>query len=261
MDLSPRMREVLGTALQAGEIAQGPRQTLNALRRRNLLDADGSLTPEGKRAALTGQPLAVQCEHLGFPLNTVEVDSVAQPERTALAHFRSQGWQGSASEGGAVFIVLKSALLPKLVELNTFGSLEDACRRYLEAQLKILAGHEHELVDALRSVGEPNLTEHFQELFSYSYMRERHPDLSTDLIRRVFNSLTCDQWASTLRTVIDDPYRYRKGWPDLTLVRDHSLRLVEVKTTDRLTMSQLTTIPTFAKIMGDRFSVVQLESV
>ncbi|EGA7539754.1 VRR-NUC domain-containing protein [Salmonella enterica] len=36
-----------------------------------------------------------------------------------------------------------------------------------------------------------------------------------------------------------NPYQYRSGWPDLTLIRDKSIKFVEVKTTDNLHKSQL----------------------
>jgi len=55
-----------------------------------------------------------------------------------------------------------------------------------------------------------------------------------------------------------DSYRYRSGWPDLTIGDKKQIELVEVKTTDKLHGSQLYTIPMLMSILPCNISVVRI---
>ncbi|WP_312779311.1 hypothetical protein, partial [Escherichia coli] len=57
-----------------------------------------------------------------------------------------------------------------------------------------------------------------------------------------------------------DPYQYRSGWPDLTLVYENCIEFVEVKTTDNLHKTQLTTIPMILQILPGTVSVCRLNN-
>ncbi|WP_220271711.1 hypothetical protein, partial [Shewanella morhuae] len=54
-----------------------------------------------------------------------------------LKHYEKLGYIGSFIEGYTLLTVLKALMLNKLATLNTFNDRNDACTRYLEAQLTI----------------------------------------------------------------------------------------------------------------------------
>ncbi|WP_371264495.1 VRR-NUC domain-containing protein, partial [Salmonella enterica] len=56
-------------------------------------------------------------------------------------------------------------------------------------------------------------------------------------------------------------YQYRSGWPDLTLIRDKSIKFVEVKTTDNLHKSQLTTIPVILDVLPNTIVVCRVKRI
>jgi len=57
---------------------------------------------------------------------------------------------------------------------------------------------------------------------------------------------------------MEDPYTYRSGWPDLTMVRDGSLLWAEIKTSDRLHMSQIVTLSRMKDLLPGLIQIVQL---
>ena len=56
-----------------------------------------------------------------------------------------------------------------------------------------------------------------------------------------------------------DPYRFRSGWPDLTLVNGEYIEFVEVKTTDKLHYSQIDTISFMKDLTPYKFKVVRIK--
>jgi hypothetical protein len=55
-----------------------------------------------------------------------------------------------------------------------------------------------------------------------------------------------------------DPYAYAKGWPYLTLVEVGEVRFIEVKTTDRLHISQIITIGKMKRAAGLGITVARV---
>ena len=85
-----------------------------------------------KRASLKNQ-----CGELNLPLEEIQLDYEGRPEPALLKHYESLGYIGSFIEGYTFLTVLKALMLDKLADLNTFNDRNDACTRYLEAQLTI----------------------------------------------------------------------------------------------------------------------------
>ena len=50
---------------------------------------------------------------------------------------------------------------------------------------------------------------------------------------------------------MENPYGHRNGWPDLTLIRESSVKLVEIKTRDRLHFSQIRTFPRLRAVIPE----------
>jgi len=93
--------------------------------------------------------LEKQCEELSLPLEEIQLSYEGQPEPALLKYYESLGYVGSYIEGYTFLTVLKALMLDKLVELNTFNDRNDACTRYLEAQLTI---HKDKLNEIINSI-------------------------------------------------------------------------------------------------------------
>ena len=78
---------------------------------------------------------------------------------------------------------------------------------------------------------------------------ETYPGLSAPMIQRIYQTLGKDRLTKILEMLIQDPYLYTGGWPDLTLFNTERLFFSEVKTKDGLTARQVETIPKIKKIL------------
>lgn len=205
-------------------------------------------------------PLAKQCEEMGITFQDIGgLNFEGSPEKAALEHFSEQGWHGSYCEGGAILILIRAAALDALDELNTFKSREDACRRFTEAQLEIQRDNIERICDAVRAVEPERVRKNFREIHLIHSNREHNPGLNEDFIGNLFSAIGADDLANITKAIGDDPYKYRNGWPDLTLVDSLGrMRWVEVKTTDKLHRSQIETLIHMMPRMPGSVEVVRL---
>ena len=93
--------------------------------------------------------LKKQCEELNLELHILELNYKSKPEEAVLNHFKLQGYVGTTNEGFMLQNTLKALMLDELTKLNTFNSRNDACTRFLEAQLTI---HEHSINTIIESI-------------------------------------------------------------------------------------------------------------
>jgi hypothetical protein len=96
------------------------------------------------------------------------------------------------------------------------------------------------------------LTRHFRSVGLY-------PKVQAAFVRDLFASLGPLRWTEVADAMFDEPYEYRKGWPDLTVIDAGRPRFVEVKARDRLHASQIITICRMKPVLGDVFEVMQIK--
>lgn len=248
------LRSLLGTETSA--IRRG---TLNALRSRGYVDSNSELTAEGWRQAVATSELAVQCEQLNIPIQGVSgLDYQDHPELAAWRYFEQQGYAGTYCEGGAVLVLIRAASLDVLEQLNPFGSREDACHRFTEAQLTIHENHTAEIAAAVESATVDSVVKGFREIYKPLFIQEAYPGLNDENIVALFETIGAKQLRILTEAIAENPYQYRAGWPDLTLTDGSCGLWIEVKTTDKLHVSQITTIQRMRKLMPGELRVVQL---
>jgi len=243
--------------------------TRQALERRGLISSAGRVTDKGKKLGIASMPLDEQCLELGLPLRKVEVESFHAPERQALDLAKKEGWIGTFYEGTTILILLKAVLFPTLVcmlrrQLPHWSEAEIeslAARGYFEGFLKGLASSEARmLAEGVFCATEETIKLGLDRCKSASLdLAIAHPDLTHELILGLYKALGANTLCELVRVIQVDPYKYRKGWPDLTLIRDGVVAFAEVKTLDRLHESQIETIPYVSSVLGkSRFSVWRL---
>ena len=188
----------------------------------------------------------------------MKLDYQGKPEPALLKHFENMGYVGSHIEGYTFQTVLKALMLDKLAELNTFNSRDDACTRYLEAQLTILKEKVTELISSIRKTSRSKFLKNVKEILKQPFIQREYPGLTEKCCIAIFDAVDTEVFIRVANKFAEEPYTYRAGWPDLTLVKGKEVQFIEVKTTDKLHSSQLTTIPVLMQILPYKFSVYRV---
>lgn len=234
------------------------KSTRKALQDRKLLGSDERLTDFGKRYAILRMPLAKQCSEISLEYKIVKLAYEGRPEAALLAHYKSLGYIGISSEGIGMLTILKALMLDKLVQYNVFSDRNDACTRYLEAQLTILSEKSEEIISSISSISKDRFISNFQEIISKPFITYEHPELTVEFAILMYDALKENTYISIARKIAEAPYTYRNGWPDLTLIKANEIFFVEVKTNDKLHESQLITIPVMSSIIPFVFCVCRV---
>lgn len=216
--------------------------------------------------------LSEQCMQVGWSLTEVIAQKhdkrlwsmdggpAAGPEEVVAQMFRSSGGSVSFCEGGSFLLLMKAAALETLSARNTFDDRLDAINRYLEAQMTILAEHTAEIVETVRTISADALARNVSELFKSTILTSFYPRVKEAFMLDLFDQLGRDKLADALLAFSAAPYYLRAGWPDLTVIQNGKLKLVEVKTSDTLLDSQLRFATGIATPMGFDCGVVRLKA-
>lgn len=168
------------------------------------------------------------------------------PEEVVGQTYTSSGASVSFCEGGSALLLMKAAALETLARLNTFNDRADAVTRYLEAQMTILAEHTAEIIDTVRTITPDALVRNVNELIENPTLKSFFPRVNKRFMLELYEQLGNDKIADILLAFSAAPYDYRAGWPDLIVIKNGAMKLIEVKTSDKLLDSQLR----FAKGIG-----------
>lgn len=203
-------------------------------------------------------PLAEQCLQLDITHEKLEgLPYGKKPEIDGLNHFSAQGFVGAYCEGGAVLLLIKTAALDLLAELN-FSGRRDACTRFTEAQLTIYKESSELILNAVRNADVTQVESHFKEIYMFPQIPKYYPGLTAGIMSSLFTAIGAERLAQLTAAIMENPYSYRAGWPDLTMVKGSDMLWVEIKTTDRLHISQIMTIFRMKPLLPGKMRVVQL---
>ena len=235
------------------------RATLAGLTARGLADSTGALTHEGWKQGVFMLPLEEQCQMMGIAYEEVHgLEAGNHPEYAAWRYFSSVGYSGAYCEGGPILLLIRAAALDVLTSLNSFNSRQDACSRFTEAQLTIYQEHSNLILSAIRSADTAYVVRGFNEIYTSLMVQECYPGLTAEAMASLFIALGSERLAQITAAIMEAPYSYRAGWPDLTMTNGEQMLWAEVKTTDRLHMSQVSTLHRMKPLLPGYVRVVQL---
>ncbi|CAH2030631.1 hypothetical protein [Trichlorobacter ammonificans] len=258
--LTNQMQKALQEIAHGKEISITSR-TLTGLVNRGLADVSGKLTNEGWKQAVVALPLEEQCQYLGITYQKLPgLEFKGNPELAAWRYFSSQGYVGGYCEGGPILLLIRAAALEVLTNINTFKSREDACTRATEAQFTIHRQSSHLILNAISTSKTSQIVRHFNEIYSSPLIEEWYPGLTCNSISQLFESLGAERLMQIATAFMEAPYTYRAGWPDLTMTNGVEMLWAEIKTIDRLHLSQITTISRMKPLLPGSVRVVQLTS-
>jgi hypothetical protein len=260
-NMSPIMNKAIVAIFRSVGPEKHSKSTINALYARGFVDRNGAITDSGNSHAIGRIPLKEQCSVLNLPLEELELAYDGRPEPAAMQLFCEEGYEGACIEGMSFDIILKALMLDKLVENNMFGSREDACSRYLKAQVVIHNDILDDLADSIAETTEAKFLNNVRELISTPFIDSHHRGVSERFALAVFRAIETNTFQSVVRLFKDMPYACGSGWPDLVLVRDKEVRFVEVKTTDKLHHSQIFTIPLIREVLPFPFNVLKIKKL
>ncbi len=290
-DLSKSMKKALRDAISSST-AVGTAQILAALRSRGLIDEFAKLTALGQTCALEQASLKVQCQELGLELRDLAVEDCTKPKVAVWKHFRQEGYMGSWREGQAIFTLLKAMCLDTLVLLDPFNSTAatDTCIFDVEmthniytnkgkistittSDPRLIARHYaccgglgmpwhadqmDSLISAIRTATPRRIRANFSDICRHVGVGSEQSGVDVRFLLALFNKLGTNSLIDVATLIVRDPFQFRKGWPDLTLVNRDSAMFVEVKAKDKLHRSQLITIPAMRRILPAEFFVVRV---
>lgn len=261
MPMTQIRHKALLSVFKTGKAKNVRGQALTWLRHVNYIDEADEITEKGKDYCLEYIPLTRQCELLGINFQSVQLHYTGRPENALLEHFEQQGYVGANAEGGFLVAVMKALTLNTLTKYNMFNSREDACLRYWHAQMIILREDQQEIYSWAPSTPEwpvlrkELLTEmmdcnrstflsHVLEIIATGDSRYQVP---IDLAAAFYDLIETPVLLSLGTGFIDDLYD-DYGWPDLTIKKGNEFRFIEIKTTDKLHASQISTLTSFNKL-------------
>jgi hypothetical protein len=259
VSLSKPQQNLLVRLLNKTENGSFSMNTFKALKRRGLVNENNLLTKSGRWRAIELIPLDEQCLNLSLELKNITVESLSNPEFQSFKWFKNKGCEGAYCEGGAILTILKALALNKLVELNTFKSRGDACKRFLEAQFTILKENKNEILESITLTTNKEFLDNFSEIISYTFVQEAYPGLTINFARQFLKAIERRSLVLVAEKLFESPYEYRKGWPDLTLVKNGEVKFIEVKTTDKLHQSQIQIFNQFRPLLPAQFEVLRLK--
>ena len=237
-------------------------QTINALKKRKLIDSASKLTYTGRCMAIRAQPLNKQCISMNIGYAKIELPtSSLSPEFAALKYFSEKGYRGISAEGTPILLLIKATILDFLAKNSEFETREDCCRRYTEAHLQRHLDKRSEIIDQIAKTKRRHIRRNLNEILSVYEPPSPNKGLSINLLLELYELLGTESITAIATLMLDDPYEYRKGWPDLIIWWKNNLRWIEVKTTDKFHDSQITTIGRFQHTLPGTIEVAKVITV
>jgi len=225
----------------------------------DFLDSENNLTFIGKINAIRLLSLEEQCNILGIQKKCLNKETYIHPEYAVIDHFERSGWLGRHCEGDIIFDLISCSLINILDPLfkKAFGTT-DKFKSYIPYinPFKTYTDEViHETLAFTLTLTPETVKKTFSkypEYFSFKqWIVNPQKVSSTDLKKYVkydINHLCSylhgigNNDLTRLADLCLNEKIPRKGWPDLILVHNQTYRFIEVKSKDKLHLSQIITL-------------------
>lgn len=217
--------------------------------------------------------LAAQCIELGVPLTKIKcqwskIDRkydlgngvlVKRPEDVVMNILRAEGYSGTPYEFAPYQMLMQASCLDYVKECSKSIFLENPHSRTLSVQLDMYGMDKDKASRLIKSAGWLAVKRDFEEIYENHQIREWFPYLYFDDVSMVFNALTRKKFEKMVDLFFDNPEENSIGWPDIIACKDNKLRMIEVKTTDKIRDTQRRMFPIITDVLGVPVEVFQLE--
>lgn len=216
---------------------------------------------------------AAQCIELGVPLTKIKcqwskIDRkydlgngvlVKRPEDVVMNILRAEGYSGTPYEFSPYQMLMQASCLDYVKECSKSIFLENPHSRTFSVQLDMYGMDKDKASRLIKSAGWLAVKRDFEEIYENHQIREWFPYLSFDDVSMVFNALTRKKFEKMVDLFFDNPEENSIGWPDIIACKDNKLRMIEVKTTDKIRDTQRRMFPIITDVLGVPVEVFQLE--
>lgn len=229
------MKKVMLSLLHGRPMPKHSYQRLKGLEHRGIV-REGELTEEGRIYAVSCEPLDVQCRLLDLPLVNLRVGIDARPEAAVLRHLARGGREGIYGEGLA-----SHHLIYSMVRHCEWCQKEWYPHIAIFRQEKEPQAH---IVPVLEGSTEEQYLINLAEPMPYWLWLNDSTEWTEGFWLALYRAIKREELVNLYMAMSSAPQqRYRNGWPDLVIIDNGQVQFIEVKTTDRLIMSQIRTIP------------------
>jgi len=211
----------------------------------------GKLSEIAHVKAIQAMKVEDQCEALDISYETIETPKTKNRVEFEIAeHYAKQGFQSINLEAGEFFVLMRCAAWDLLSKACEYSDTP-----YMEAMLvdnddptkrneKVAAA----LLEGIRKSNRKLVIRNFKNIYYKTTLEERFPGLTVECIADLYDTVGVKLLYDIAKLFIEDPYQYRKGWPDVTAFKikkylfhnsETKLFLREVKVKDKLLPSQI----------------------
>jgi len=188
-------------------------------------------------------------------------DAMKLVELAALDHYKADGWNGAAAEGGLMLTLIKAASFDPLPPRHADTFIEA-----LYAQNVSFPEDRFDRGRLLESTGRATRQQIERNWAIIAATAGEtpafYPAVRRDHVLGLFECLGAARLREIATLFAEAPYDLRAGWPDLTLWREDEIRFVEVKAPgDSMHASQARLISTILVPLGFRVGIAEVRAV
>lgn len=264
----------LRNLLYESRSAKISKTTIRSLEARGLVDQNGQLTATGYIYALSVSSLRKQADLLGIPISEKTINRHhKRPEFDLLEFYQQEGWTGSFSECGVIFVLLYAIWFDTLFSYAMVKWNGD--REYVKAKMYNVYSYNEflddfpestsDLLSAIRQTPKKRILNNFKMIESWQYTDTWFPygyyGITEKLVLQILENLGRERLERIAEVFLRDRWLFSKGWPDLLLTRHDDVKFVEAKTSDKLYISQLIVMPTMMELANLKFEIVKIRNV
>ena len=190
-------------------------------------------------------------------------------EDAVLGYFEIDGWRGYSKEGGLLLTLIKAMSFPEIDVRYRTPLVESIYYHYVPSKFEldwllsnIAQADERQIQKNFRIMADKTPAYWFCDGMRYSSrsILDFNPYLEEWMLLELFQSMGNTRILDIARKFSEDPYEYRKGWPDLTIWKNGQTKFLEVKALgDSLQKSQRIIIDEFIKPLHLDFALVDVQ--
>jgi hypothetical protein len=223
-------------------------KTRSVLDRYDLVDNFGNITSIGKELAIQELSLKEQCERLGIEKREYSIIRICDDPEINLKNYLDPNSDYCCwAEGRDILLGIHACSLNILKKINKLG-IDDARKRYIEAQYTLYKDNHDDILNEIYKCTRDEYLKNYDEVYHGILKVQDFVKIENDQFIYVYDSIISKYKIQLAELLFEDPYAFRKGWPDLTRIYQNTVELIEVKKPDRLIQSQIHTIPRIIKI-------------
>lgn len=187
-----------------------------------------------------------------------KVLQIKKVEEAVMHTLRKKGFQGTFYELHPLMQIMQAGCLPYLEESSKNLFEENYRARTFSAQIGMYGLDKEKLANLINTCSRDILLEKWKEIYADSTVQKWFPGITVEDINALITAIPQKTFSKILDAVLKDPINNSVGWPDIFAYDGEKLRLIEVKTTDKLRESQKYTYINIIKKIGLPVEVIQV---